>query len=369
MTLIRVGLVGASLSRGWAVRAHLPALTALPEFAVTAVAASTLDSARRTAAAYGVPLAFGDADELARHPDVDLVTVAVRVPAHRAVVRSALAAGKHVYCEWPLAIGPAEARELADLAGGAGVVHAVGLQGLHSPAARFVRDLIAAGRIGEIWSVAVIFAAPGALGGDRIPRAQAWAADAAAGVDLLSVSGAHILATLADLVGEPREITAIVANTTARATIAENGEPVRVGRVNQVVIGGVLAGGGVLSVAVQGGTPGGAAGFLLRILGRAGSLTITPAQPGGSVQIADWSVLLADGDGVPEPLPVPEDYRTVPAGIPAGPPANVAALYREIARAVEEQRPAHPDFGTAVRYHRLVEQIRRAADSGARVAL
>ncbi|GAA3191367.1 Gfo/Idh/MocA family protein [Dactylosporangium siamense] len=358
---IRVGLVGASLSGGWALRAHLPALAALPEFELTAVAASTLDSARRTADAHGVPLAFGDAGELARHPDVDLVTVAVRVPAHRAVIRAALAAGKHVYCEWPLAVDAAEARELADLAAGSGVVHAVGLQGLHSPSARFVRDLVAGGRIGGIWSAAAVFAAPGALGGDRIPRAQAWAADPAAGVDLLSVSGAHLLATLADLVGEPRELTAVVANTTPLATVAETGEPVAVGRANQVVIGGVLAGGGVLSVAVQGGSPSGAAGFQLRILGSAGSLTVTPAQPGGSMQIADWTVLLATGDGRAEPLPVPDGYRTVPAGVPAGPPANVAALYREIARAIGEGRPAHPDFRTAERYHDLVERVRRVA--------
>ena len=35
-------------------------------------------------------------------PDIDLVTVATRVPDHRELVLAALAAGKHVYCEWPL---------------------------------------------------------------------------------------------------------------------------------------------------------------------------------------------------------------------------------------------------------------------------
>ena len=77
--------------------------------------------------------------------DVDLVAVTVKVPSHAAVVRAALAAGKHVLSEWPLGVDLAEASALADLARSAGTVHAVGLQGLHSTGARFVADLIADG--------------------------------------------------------------------------------------------------------------------------------------------------------------------------------------------------------------------------------
>ena len=46
-------------------------------------------------------------------PEVDLVVVTVKVPHHRELVPSALEAGKHVYCEWPLGNGLAEARKLA----------------------------------------------------------------------------------------------------------------------------------------------------------------------------------------------------------------------------------------------------------------
>src|SRR5438105_14846891 len=79
---IRVGIVGTSPRRGFASIAHIPALQALPEFEITAVCTTRQDSADATARHYGVPLAFCDPEKLAQHPDVDLVTVSVKVPDH-----------------------------------------------------------------------------------------------------------------------------------------------------------------------------------------------------------------------------------------------------------------------------------------------
>src|SRR5262249_29237630 len=144
---IRVGIVGAS-PQSWAAAAHLPALAHLDEFTVTAVATTRQDSARAAADTFGIPPALPSADELASQPELDRVVVSVKVPAHAAVVRAALAAGKHVYTEWPLAVDLAEASALADAAAAAGVVHAVNLQAYHAPGARFVAGLLADGRIG-----------------------------------------------------------------------------------------------------------------------------------------------------------------------------------------------------------------------------
>jgi len=55
--------------------------------------------------------------------------------------------------------------------------------------------------------------------------------------------------------------------------------------------------------------------------------------------------------------------------VPAGPAANIAAVYREIAQAVTEGRPAHPGFGTAVHHHRTLAAIERAAQTGVRQPL
>ena len=73
-------------------------------------------SADAAAKHYGVPLAFADPVQLAQHPDVDLVTVCVKVPDHFSPVMAAIDAGKHVYSEWPLGRNTEEARQMHDAA-------------------------------------------------------------------------------------------------------------------------------------------------------------------------------------------------------------------------------------------------------------
>ncbi|MGY2062209.1 Gfo/Idh/MocA family protein, partial [Nocardia gipuzkoensis] len=96
---IRVGIIGVNPERGWAARAHIPALRTIAGARLTAVGTSRPDSAAVAARAFGVP-GFADPAELAAHPEVDLVAITVKVPAHDALIAAALAAGKHVYCEW-----------------------------------------------------------------------------------------------------------------------------------------------------------------------------------------------------------------------------------------------------------------------------
>jgi peptide deformylase len=111
---IRIGVIGATPTRGWGTAAHLPALKALEEFEVTAVGTTRLDTARATAQAFGVPLAFADDAELVSSPEVDAVAITVKVPEHDRLIRAALAAGKHVFSEWPLGVDLGQAVELTE---------------------------------------------------------------------------------------------------------------------------------------------------------------------------------------------------------------------------------------------------------------
>jgi predicted dehydrogenase len=79
---IRVGIVGASMRNGWVRDAHIPAVSALPEFAITAVSTSRQETADETAKHFGIPHAFADPYKMVQHPDVDLVSICVRVPFH-----------------------------------------------------------------------------------------------------------------------------------------------------------------------------------------------------------------------------------------------------------------------------------------------
>ncbi|MGO4469879.1 Gfo/Idh/MocA family protein, partial [Pseudoduganella sp. RAF53_2] len=150
MTKIRVGLIGVG---NWAEYGHLPALNLLPEYVLTAVHSRDITKANALAQRHGIPHALDSVEALVRHPEVDLVVVLNTAPQHEATVRAAIAAGKDVYCEWPLTPSKAVSQELAALAKQASVRHIVGLQRRLNPDYRYVRDLLKDGYIGELRSV------------------------------------------------------------------------------------------------------------------------------------------------------------------------------------------------------------------------
>src|SRR4029077_17751296 len=203
---IRVGIVGANPQRGFASVAHIPALQALPDFEITAVCTSRQESAEAAARHFGVPLAFSDPEKLAQHPDVDLVTVSVKVPDHYVPVMAAIEAGKHVYCEWPLGRSTDEAVRMFKAAEGKGLRHAVGLQGQMSPTINYAKDLIADGYVGRVLSATMIACAPN--WGPSIDRASQ--ADRANGANLLTITGGHTIDALCYCLGEFRELAAFV---------------------------------------------------------------------------------------------------------------------------------------------------------------
>ncbi|MEU7864024.1 Gfo/Idh/MocA family oxidoreductase [Nonomuraea sp. NPDC049141] len=361
--MIRIGLIGASPDRGWATAAHLPALSALEEYEVTAVATTRLDSARRTAAAFGIPHAFADAGELAAHPDVDLVAVVVKAPGHAKAIEAALAAGKHVVSEWPLGVNLTEAVQLAEAATAAGVANAIVLQGFHSPSAAFVKDLIAEGRIGVLESITIV-AAGDILGGARIPQDLAWSTDPAAGMNLLTVMAGHVLAMVEHLAGPMTELSASLAHRHREVKVIETGRMVPSGVPSHVAVHGLLESGAVAVVSVHGGSAPGPDGFHIKITGTEGTLAVAPTRPGLYPHWADWTVTHAAADGTRAEYTVAND-----SPLPAGPAANLAVFYRELARALADGRPAHPSFDTAVRQHRVLAAIENASRTGVRQAI
>src|SRR6266513_2178122 len=102
LSTLAVGIVGVSPVRGWAATAHIPALRALPNYEIRALSAHSAESARAAGEVFGVDAVFSDQEQLVTRPDIDVVAVTVKVPHHRELVSAALAAGKAVYCEWPL---------------------------------------------------------------------------------------------------------------------------------------------------------------------------------------------------------------------------------------------------------------------------
>src|SRR3989449_1676184 len=151
-----VGIIGVSPVRGWAATAHIPALRALPNYEIRALSGHSPESARAAGEAFGVSAVFSDPKQLVSQPDIDVVAVTVRVPHHRELVSAAIAAGKAVYCEWPLGRSLDDARAIAALAAEQGVRTVVGLQARQAPAIEFVKRLLGDGYVGEVVSTSML---------------------------------------------------------------------------------------------------------------------------------------------------------------------------------------------------------------------
>src|SRR5256712_5758661 len=161
-SMLGVGIVGVSPVRGWAATAHIPALRALPNYEIRALSAHSEESARAAGEVFGVSAVFSDHEQLMIQQDIDLVAVTVKAPHHRELVSAALAAGKAVYCEWPLGRDLDDARAMAALAADQGVRTVVGLQARQAPAIEFVQDLLRDRYVGEVLSTTMIgLSAPG----------------------------------------------------------------------------------------------------------------------------------------------------------------------------------------------------------------
>jgi predicted dehydrogenase len=355
---IRVGIVGLSPNRGFASIAHVPALRALPDFEIAAVCTTRQESAETAARHFGIKLAFSDPAKLAQHPDVDLVTVAVKVPDHYRPVMAAIEAGKHVYCEWPLGRNTEEARRMLDAAEKKGVRHAVGLQGQLSPTIIYVRDLIAEGYAGRVLTATLIGCAPN--WGGTLDRS--YQADFANGANLMTITGGHQIDALCHCLGEFREVSAFAVNQRDRIVTEDQGE-VPLTSPDQLAVSGIVGDGAVVSFQIRGGMARGTE-FLLEIHGSEGDLVLA-STTGGSMQRQELSLHGAQGKGAKlAALPIPAKYRFVPEGTPPNSPYNVAQLYAKLGESIRNGTPASPGFDAAVRRHKLIDAIVRASRTG-----
>lgn len=110
---LRVGIVCA----GTMAKRMAKTLSKMEKIEVTAIASLEITKAARIAKKYQIPNVFDSYEVMAGSSDVDLVYIAAVNNAHRDLIRMFLNNGKHVFCEKPLTMTGAEARELYELAG------------------------------------------------------------------------------------------------------------------------------------------------------------------------------------------------------------------------------------------------------------
>jgi len=170
---------------------------------LTVLADVNAAAAESAAAALGFARSTGDWRDLLADPAVDIVDVTTPNILHREMALAAVAAGKHVYCEKPLAPSAAEALEMTEAAEAAGIVTAVGFNYLKNPMMKLARDIIESGEIGEIRSFSGVHAEDYMADADT---PWSWRLDPAGGGGALADLGSHIIATARYLVGPIAEV-------------------------------------------------------------------------------------------------------------------------------------------------------------------
>jgi predicted dehydrogenase len=197
---LRIGLIGS----GFMGKAHAFGYATatrvfdLPhELELHTIADISEEAAAKAAAALGFSRATSDWRSLVADPDIDVVNITAPNALHKEMALAAIAAGKHVYCEKPLAPLAIDAREMAKAAEAAGVKTQVGFNYLCNPMLGLAREMIAAGELGEVR-------------GYRGVHAEDYMADSAgpftfrhdpAGGGALADIGSHALATAEFLMG------------------------------------------------------------------------------------------------------------------------------------------------------------------------
>ena len=202
---LRVGLIGS----GFMGKAHVFGFAAaakvfdLPfEIELHTLADISEEAAASAAVAFGFARATADWRQLIGSPEIDVIDITAPNALHKEMAMAAIAAGKHVYCEKPLAPLAADAAEMADAAEAKGVKTQVGFNYLCNPMLSLARDMIQSGELGDIR-------------GYRGIHCEDYMADAEgmftfrhdpAGGGALADIGSHALATAEHLMGPITEV-------------------------------------------------------------------------------------------------------------------------------------------------------------------
>jgi predicted dehydrogenase len=350
---IRVGIVGANAKTGWAKLSHVPAINGLPGLKLAAVATRNEQVAREAAQAFGADRWFSDPFAMIRDDRIDLVKIAVKVPAHRELVLAALAAGKAVYCEAPLGRTVAETEEMARSAGS---LHtAIGLQGRLNPAVRRAAELLSSGKIGRPLNARILSTTSGF--GPEMHSTRDFYNQTSSGANLLTVTAGHTLDLVEAVLGEVVEVDARAEILWPAVRLTDLGKESVRDTPDQVAVLGRTRSGAIFTADINAGVPPEEVRFSFEIRGSEGWLRLSDDHPYG-FQAGNPKLTANIAFEAPQ-------APSVSGGL-MGAAINVGELYARLARDVHAGTHSTPSFENALHNARLVEAVRRAAERGER---
>jgi len=341
----------------------VPALQAQPNLVLAAVATRREESAKAAAQAFGAERWYADPYALIRDETIDIVTIAVKVPAHRELVLAALAAKKAVYCEAPLGSSLAETEEMRSAA--TGLHTAIGLQGRLNPSVRRAAEIIASGRIGRLMSARVVATTFGF--GPQSPAAYDYFNKAASGASFLTITAAHVLDIVEAVIGNITEVDARTEILWPEIQIVDTGATSVREIPDHVDIIAKTALGASVSVQVLAGVAPDDARFVFEIRGTEGSVRLSGSHAAGA-QVGDLTLSSSVDFEAPE-QPIASGAGPTSADFWLGASINVGEVYASLARDLASGTFQTPGFEHAAHNSRLIAAVERAAKLGTRQRL
>lgn len=326
------------------------------------------DSARKAQRDLRFERSTGDWKELLHDPAIDVVDICAPNYLHYPMSLAALEAGKHVYCEKPLALGVAEAEELAALAAKSGLTHAIGLNYTTNPLVRTAGEIISSGEIGEPVSFTGRYFED-YMASTEVPFT--WRCDRSlAGSGALADLGSHLINMLHFLLGRPKRLcgdcrTVIATRRDASGAVRQV-ENEDVSRAMIELDSGLPA-----TIEISRVATGYKCGLEFEVFGTRGSIAFDQERMN--------ELRVYDGGQ----RPARAGFKTILSG-PAHPdyanfcPAPGHGLgindlkvieVRNLIRAIQVGEPFQPDFEEGLRVQKVMEAIERSSDERAWVEL
>lgn len=154
MKQLRIGMIGYKFMG----KAHSNAYRSLPMFfpkalkpEMSVICGRNVEAIEEAAEQFGWREHVTDWRELVSRDDIDLIDINAPSNVHKEIALAAAKAGKHIFCEKPLALTLADSREMLQAADESGVAHMVGFNYRFSPAVKLAKKLVESGKLGTIY--------------------------------------------------------------------------------------------------------------------------------------------------------------------------------------------------------------------------
>ena len=351
---LRIGVLGT----GWGTRISVPALRA-EGWEVAALWSRRAERAERQAAELEIPFATNDAAALIERPDIDAVTIVTPTPTHRDICLQALAAGKHVLAEKPMAMNAADAEEMASAAKSAGVTAMINFEFRFTPQRLHLQRLLAEGYVGNLRHGVVELYYAAALA----ERQLNWRSQAAMGGGTLNEHGSHYIDALHQWGMVIRSVSARTATFVPQRIGSDEVAEEEADADDFFTATLTLDNGGVV-VLTQSWAAGCGLGMRATLAGSGGMLVTTCRE----TMMFDGEVCGASaGADDLKTLPLPADIT--PFDQSDWRVGSSRRLLREFLRGIREGCSPAPNFADGLRCQRVLDAIRESAGSGRTVEL